>query len=240
MAEDALLDARVTNAFDDRGVVQFVGIEDEARQQLGEGRQRGVVRHEARREHERGFLAVQIGEFGFQFDVVMRGTGNVARAARARARGVDCFMHGGEHAGVLAHAEIIVGAPDRDGALGAARLQFGEGVSPAAPDDIRKHPVTPFAAQFRQCVFERLAIGKRHGHYFPTAPSLKPRRPLQGSRITHASRPIPSELSRLYGQENPLSRLRRVHNGGQRPNVGQVRPKGGLEPIANLVEPEAF
>ena len=81
---------------------------------LAERRQRRVVGDEAGGEQQRRFLAVQIGQLGFQLDMIMRGAGDVARAARTGAGRVDRLMHGRQHLGMLAHAEIIVAAPDGD------------------------------------------------------------------------------------------------------------------------------
>ena len=77
-------------------------------------RQRRLVGDVGRGEQQRRFLAVQVGELALQLDVVVRGAGDVARAARAGADGVDRLVHGGDHGRVLAHAEIVVRAPDGD------------------------------------------------------------------------------------------------------------------------------
>ncbi|PAV72687.1 hypothetical protein WR25_22134 [Diploscapter pachys] len=59
MAEDPLLAAGVANAGDHRGVVQFVRKDHAAGQDLGERRQRRLVRHIAAGEQQCAFLAVQ-------------------------------------------------------------------------------------------------------------------------------------------------------------------------------------
>ena len=119
VAEDVPLGAAIADAGDHRGVVQRVGIDDQARQHLGQGRQRRLIGHEARGQQQRGFLAVQLGEFGLQFDVIMGGAGDVARAAGAGAGLVDGLVHGVGDDGVLPLADIVVGAPDHDVALAA-------------------------------------------------------------------------------------------------------------------------
>ncbi len=83
--------------------------------------ERRPVRHVAGGEEQRGLLAVQVGELALQQDVVVVGAGDVAGAAGAGAAAVERLVHGGEHLGVLAHAEIVVGAPDRDLAAVARR-----------------------------------------------------------------------------------------------------------------------
>src|SRR3954466_15482781 len=88
----------------------------------------------------------------------MMGAGDVAGAAGAGAdpgRGLD---HGADHLGVLAHAEIVVGAPDHD----VARALRG------VPDRMRKpardaleigeNPVAPLVMQAVEGGTEKLAV----------------------------------------------------------------------------------
>ena len=113
----------VADAGDHRGVVLLVGEDDGARQQLGERRQRRVVGDVGRGEEQRRFLAVQVGELGLELHVIVGRAGDVARAAGAGADRVDRLVHGGDHGRVLAHAEVVVGAPDGDGTRGARPLK---------------------------------------------------------------------------------------------------------------------
>ena len=129
--EDVLRPAAIADAGDHRGVVLLVGEDDAAGQELGERRQCGFVGDEGRREQQRRFLAVQVGELALELDVVMRRAGDVARAAGAGADRIDRLVHGGEHRRVLAHAEIVVGAPDGDGTRGLGLLKCSaEGYAP--------------------------------------------------------------------------------------------------------------
>jgi hypothetical protein len=75
---------------------------------------------------------VQVGQFGFQIDMIVRVAADVARAAGARADIVQRFFHRGDHLGVLAHREIIVRAPDGDrlGAVMARAKQRALGKEP--------------------------------------------------------------------------------------------------------------
>ncbi len=56
---------------------------------------------------------MQIGEFRLQQQVVMGVAADVAGAARPGAAGLHGFHHGGHNIRVLAHAEVIIAAPDR-------------------------------------------------------------------------------------------------------------------------------
>ena len=109
-----LLAAAVADAFDHRGVVLLVGEDHAAGDQLDQRRQRRVVGDVGGREEQRRFLAVQVGELVLELDVIVGGAGDVARAAGAGADGVDRLVHGGDDGRMLAHAEIVVGAPDGD------------------------------------------------------------------------------------------------------------------------------
>ena len=85
VAEDRLVAAGLAHALDHRVVVERVGQDQAIRDQLGDGRDAGLVRDVARGEDERGLLAVEVGELGFEPHERMVGAGDVARAARARA-----------------------------------------------------------------------------------------------------------------------------------------------------------
>ncbi len=80
----------------------------------GERAERRPVRHVAGGEEQRRLLAVQVGQLALQLHMVVVGAGNVARAAGAGAAAVDRLVHRRKHLRVLAHAEIVVGAPHGD------------------------------------------------------------------------------------------------------------------------------
>ena len=63
-----------------------------------------------------------------------RGAADVSRAPRARARGVQRFVHSGQNLWVLAHPEVIVAAPDGDVLRRPIRL---------GPDRVRKLALRP-------------------------------------------------------------------------------------------------
>ena len=90
---------------------------------------------------------MQIGELGLELDVIMGGAGDVARAAGAGADRLDRLMHGGAHGRVLAHAEIVVGAPYRHVAGALAGELIGGRVSAAAALQLGKDPVAAFLVQ---------------------------------------------------------------------------------------------
>jgi hypothetical protein len=71
-------------------------------------------------------------------------------------------VHGAEHLGVLAHAEIVVAAPDGYRTPRSVLVDIGgrEGAAPA--QQIGKDPISAFALQFGQNVLETGGIRKRH------------------------------------------------------------------------------
>ena len=145
VTEDALFAARIADARDHAGMVEFIGKDDAAGQQSRQRRQRRFVRDIARREQQGGFLAMQVGQFAFQIDMIMGVATDIARAAGTRADIVQRLFHRGDHLGMLTHGEIVVRAPDGDrlGAVMAvetARI----GVGTAVAEDVDEHPIPAF------------------------------------------------------------------------------------------------
>src|SRR4051812_26805111 len=80
--------------------------------------------------------------------MIMAVARDVAGAARAGADVVQRLLHRRDHIGMLAHGEIVVGAPDGDRlrpvmAGEAARVREGALVA----EDIDEHAVAPFGMQ---------------------------------------------------------------------------------------------
>jgi hypothetical protein len=151
--------ARIADAGDHRGVVELVREDHAAGQDLGERRQRRVVRDVARREQQRAFLAVQVGEFGLELDVVVRVATDVAGAAGARADVVQRLFHGLDHLGVLAHGEVVVRTPDGDRlrpVVPGEAARVGEGALVA--QDVDEHAVPAFGVQTLDSLVEDLVV----------------------------------------------------------------------------------
>ena len=120
------------NAGDHRRVVLLIRVDHAAGQQTADGGQRRLVGDEAGGEQERCRLAVQARELALEQDVQVRGAGDVARAAGAGAHAAHRLDRGVQHHRMLAHAQIVVGAPHRD------RLRIGVGMGVAR--GARKRP----------------------------------------------------------------------------------------------------
>ena len=151
---DHPLATAVTDAFDHRRMVQRIGENDQARNFLAERTECRPVGHITGGEDQRRFLAVQIGEFLFKQNMVMIGARNIPGASRTRATVIDGGFHGFDDFRVLAHAEIIVGAPDRYVlalAIGVVPCRAGKIALLAL--DIRKNAIASLrmqALQFRR------------------------------------------------------------------------------------------
>ena len=83
--EHALFAAAVLDAGNHRGVVELIREDHAVREELAQGRERGLVRNVARGEEKRAILAVQVGKLRLEFRVIVRVAADVAGAARARA-----------------------------------------------------------------------------------------------------------------------------------------------------------
>ena len=161
VAEDVALGTAVADALDHRGVVAGIREHDAAGNAGGERAKCRPVRDIAGGEEEGRLLAVEVGQLALQFHVIVVGAGDVAGAARTGAAGIQRLVHGGDDLRVLAHAEIVVGAPDGD--LGDARgpMMGSPGKAPGPAFEIGKHPVAALFAQLVQFRPEKMLVG--HG-----------------------------------------------------------------------------
>ena len=127
MSEMSVADTR-----DHAGVDERVGEHDEPGQHLGQGGERRLVGHIAGGEQQRRLLGVEVGQLVLQPDVPVGGARDVAGAAAAGARLVQRRAHGVDHHGILALAQVVVGAPNHDLLLGPV-VARAHGVGKAAP-----------------------------------------------------------------------------------------------------------
>ena len=158
VAEYLPLAASLANAFDHRIVVERVGKNEAIGNELGNGGNAGLVRHIARGEEQRAFLAVQIGEFVLELHQGMVGACDVAGAAGAGAdsgRGLD---HRANHLRMLAHAEVIVGAPDDDVARTFRRMPHRVGETAGDAFQIGENPIPSLIMEAGEGGTKKLAV----------------------------------------------------------------------------------
>ena len=135
-----------------------------------ERRQGRLVGDVAGGEQQRRLLAVEVGKLALEQDMVVVGAGDVARAAGAGAAFVQRLVHGRDHLGMLAHAEIVVRAPDGDFARLLARIAQCPRKTAGAPLKIGENTVASFLVQaFQLFREERLEI---HRYMLPGGSSL--------------------------------------------------------------------
>ena len=156
--EQHLVRTAVTDAFDHRGVVFLVREDHAARHLAGKRRQRGPVGDIAVGEQQCRFLLVQIRKLPLQHHMIVVRSRDIARAAGTRSAAVDRLMHRGRNNGVLAHAEIVVRAPDRDLALTVAVMMPGLRESASLTLQISKDPIAPFLAKGGQLILKKAFV----------------------------------------------------------------------------------
>ena len=114
VAENLPLRLGAADAFDHRIVIELIGENEAIGQEVADGRNRREIGNPAGGKDERQLFAVEIGQFGFEFDERMIGAGNIAGAASPGAVLCRRRCHRLDHPRVASHAEIVVGAPDDD------------------------------------------------------------------------------------------------------------------------------
>src|ERR1700716_3758691 len=89
------------------------------------------------------------------------GAGDVAGAASAGADPGGGFDHGADHFGMLAHPEIVVGAPDHDVARPLRGMPHRMRETACDPLEIGENPVAPLVMQAVEGGTEELAVIQR-------------------------------------------------------------------------------
>ncbi|QTK80416.1 hypothetical protein AT6N2_C2875 [Agrobacterium tumefaciens] len=151
---DHPLTTAIPDALDHRGMVERVRKDDQARYLLAERAEGGPVRNITRGEDQRRFLAMEVSKLALQQDVIVVGARNIPGASRTRATVINGGFHGFDDFRVLAHAEVVVGAPDGNVlplTIGVVACRAGKVA--LLPLYIRKNAITSLrmqALQFRR------------------------------------------------------------------------------------------
>src|SRR5262245_50976658 len=82
--------------------------------------------------------------------MIVVGTGNVARAAGAGTATVQRLLHRRQDLRMLAHAEIVVGAPDSDGALAIGTVTQRLRKLASAAFEFGEDPIAALGPKLRQ------------------------------------------------------------------------------------------
>ena len=172
--EDRLFDPRHADAGDDRGVVHRVRQDQHVGKLRRQRRQAGLVGDIAAGEGQGAFLAVERRQLGLELDKRVAGAGNVAGAAGAGAVARRGVLHGGDDVGVLAHAEIVVGAPDGDLMRRAVMMAARDGMPAGDAFQLDEMPIPVLAFQAVELRGEPRGVVSVEGHLvcFGMAPLL--------------------------------------------------------------------
>ena len=118
---------------------------------FGDGRQGRLIGDIAGGEQQGGRPAVQVGKLSLKQDVKVIGAGDVSGPAGARATGVNRLFHRLKDDRVLAHAEIVVGTPNRYVVRSALpvgeAVMRGEGKGTGMTFQLGKNAVVAFPLQ---------------------------------------------------------------------------------------------
>jgi hypothetical protein len=107
---------------------------------------------------------VQIRQLSLKQQVVVIGSAYIARATCACTAAPDSLLHRGNHRGMLTHAQVIVGTPNRNIPSTALKMIGGLRKLTGFPFKIGEIPIIAILFQLLKLIFEKLI--KRHGVFF--------------------------------------------------------------------------
>ena len=153
VAEHTPFTTCVPNSLDHRRVVQRIGEDHAVRNQSSKCGESRLIGHVSRGEQESRFFAVQACQLPLELDVEPVGPRDVARPACAGTIALDCLDHLASDHRVLAHAEVVVAAPDGDDGLrpGILVKAVGDGKEPARRARFAKVRYRPSAFTAARC-----------------------------------------------------------------------------------------
>mmetsp|Transcript_28722 Transcript_28722/g.54348 ORF Transcript_28722/g.54348 Transcript_28722/m.54348 type:complete len:220 (-) Transcript_28722:4791-5450(-) len=155
MLPDDFFGATVPDAFDHRGVIEFVRKDHGVGQAAAKGGKGRPIRHIARCEQQRVLLAMQVGQFGLKQFMRVIGARDIACAASPCAAIVDGVFHGPGHGGMLAHSEIVVRTPDGHLVGGLVIMAACARKCPGLAFQFCKYAVVPLLFQRVELVLEQ-------------------------------------------------------------------------------------
>ena len=101
---------------------------------------------------------MQVGELALELDHRVIVAGDVAGAAGAGAHAGRGLDHGADDFGMLAHAEIVVGAPDHDRLRAVGRMPNGVRKTAGNALKIGEHAVAPLGMQPAQRIGKKAVV----------------------------------------------------------------------------------
>ncbi len=93
---------------------------------------------------------MQVGEFALELHQRMIVAGDIAGAAGAGTHPGRSLDHGADHLGILAHAEVVVGAPDNDVFCALRRVPQRVRKASGNALEVGEYPIAPFGMKAPQ------------------------------------------------------------------------------------------
>ena len=90
---------------------------------------------------------MQVSELMLQHHMAVVRAGDVAGPASTGTEPVQSLVHGGDHRGMLSHAQIVVRAPHRNGSLATRPVMRGMREIPSMPFQIREDAVVALSPE---------------------------------------------------------------------------------------------
>src|SRR5687767_9175766 len=98
---------------------------------------------------------MEVGKLSFELHVIVGRARDIAGSAGAGSDGVDRLVHGLQYRRMLAHAEIVVGAPHRNLARTVCRYMLGHRKEAAAAPQIRENAISTFSKKGLELLLEQ-------------------------------------------------------------------------------------
>src|SRR5690349_14563272 len=101
---------------------------------------------------------MQFGKLPLQLHVIVVRAGDVACPSGAGPAPVGALIHGGQRLWMLAHAEVVIGAPDDHLAAAMLAIMRRHGKAASLPRKIGENAVAAFTPELMELVKEEVFV----------------------------------------------------------------------------------
>src|SRR5262245_47665647 len=98
---------------------------------------------------------MEVGKLSFELHVIVGRARDIACYGGPGSLRVDRLVHGLQHRRMLAHAEIVVGAPHRNLARAVCRYMLGHRKEASAAPQIRENAISTFSMKGLELLLEQ-------------------------------------------------------------------------------------